>query len=352
MQMTAFKGQFTRIKGVSERRRLPRLGKIRLGIKKVSKKSGKEYPAEVDYFVVPPEVEKLYGPQPKELDVMLPVNELDVIFPQKYTWYGQSRGPKCIGNGENAIRVNEQTGEFEDRECPCELLEEGKCQRRAHLMVILPQISLGGVYQIDVGSYHSIVDINSGLEYVEALIGRFAMVPLKLRRVPRDTYGSGSKQTHYTLSIHADVNVDMLNALRENTQKILMGQQYALPAPEQINPVMDEGKIEYIDEEDVLEQEATMGEVETPPKQTKQPSEATKNKNEGEGMGEKEKKEFIWSFIPELGSDLFDETLASMELTRKDIESKNFPKEIGRELYAKLLKEKDNVKRLEGETNG
>ena len=256
MQMAAFKGQFTRIKGVSERRRLPRLGKIRLGIKRISKKSNKEYPVEVDYFVVPPEVEKLYGPEPKELDVMLPVNEIDVVFPQKYTWYGQSRGPKCIGNGENAMRVNEETGEFEDRECPCALLEEGKCQRRAHLMLILPKISLGGVYQIDIGSYHSIVDINSGLEYVEALIGRFAMIPLKLRRVPRDTYGAGSKQVHYTLSIHADVNVEMLNALRENTQRVLMGSQFALPAPDSINPSMDEGRVEYVDEEDIIDVEA------------------------------------------------------------------------------------------------
>jgi len=255
MTMQGFRGQFTRIKGVSERRRLPRLGKIRLGIKKISKKSGKEYPAEVDYFVVPPEVEKFYGAQPKELDVMAPVNDLDVIFPQRYVWYGQSRGPKCIGNGETAIRVNEKTGEFEDRECPCELLEQKKCQRRAHLLLILPKISLGGVYQIDIGSYHSIVDINSGLEYVEGLIGRFAMIPLKLRRVPKDTYGSGSKQVHYTLNIHADVNIDMLNALRENTQKVLTGPQFTLPAPENINPVMDNGKVEYVDETDIIDME-------------------------------------------------------------------------------------------------
>jgi len=45
----------------------------------------------------------------------------------------------------------------------------------------------------------------------------------------------------------------MLNALRENTQKILMGSQYALPAPENINPAMDDGKVEYVDEEDVID---------------------------------------------------------------------------------------------------
>ena len=72
--------KFTRIKGVSDQRRLPRLGKIRLGVKATAK-SGKEYPVEKDYFVVPPEVAAIYGEQPKELDVMLPVNDPEVCFP-------------------------------------------------------------------------------------------------------------------------------------------------------------------------------------------------------------------------------------------------------------------------------
>ena len=253
--MQGFRNQFTTIKGVSERRRLPRLGKIRLGIKKVSNKTGKEYPAEVDYFVVPNEIAKIYGDQPKEIEVMLPVNDPGVVFPQNYCWYGQSRGAKCIGDGEHAIRVNEETGEFEDRECPCELLEQKKCQRRAHLMVLVPKVSLAGIYQIDLGSYHSIVDINSGLDYIEAMIGRFAMIPLKLKRIPRDTHADGQKQVHYTLHIHLDATIDMLNSLRENTQKVLMGPQFALPAPENINPVMDEGRVEYVDEEDIIDVE-------------------------------------------------------------------------------------------------
>lgn len=262
--MGEFKGgQFTRIKGVSDRRRLPRLGKIRLGVKAVSKKTGKEFPKEVDYFVCPEEVRKVYGDQPKELDVMVPVNDVDVIFPQAYVWYGSSRGAKCRGNGEQAIRVNEQTGEMENRECPCELLEQKKCQRRAHLLVLLPKVSLGGIYQIDLGSYHSIVDINSGLDYVEALVGRFAMIPLILRRTPRETHGSGQKETHYTLQLLANVDVSILNQLRENTTKVLMGPQYALPAPEDLNPAMDQGAvIEMVeDEENGKETPASQPEV-------------------------------------------------------------------------------------------
>ncbi len=259
--MKGFKGEFTRIKGVSERRRLPRLGKIRLGVKKVSQRTGAEYPSETPYFVVPVEVAKVYGEKPVELDVMFAINDIDIIFPQKYTWYGVSKGPKCIGDGERAMRVNEE-GVFESRECPCELLESGDCQRRAHLMVLLPHVSLGGVYQIDIGSYHSIVDINSGLEYIDALVGRFAMVPCKLRRMPRETHANGKKQVHYTLSVHFDGNVEMLNALRENTQRVLMGPQFALPAPEDINPAMDEGAVI-----DVVDEENEIAETESKPKE-------------------------------------------------------------------------------------
>jgi len=159
--------KFTRVKGVSEQRRLPRLGKIRLGVKVVNPKTGAERPREVDYFVVPPEVAKIYGEQPKELDVLFPVNDIEIIFPQAYKWYGKSRGLKCIGNGVTAYRYNEETGTMQERECPCEI-KGTQCALRAHLLFILPKVSMGGIYQIDVGSYNSIIDINSGLEYIQS----------------------------------------------------------------------------------------------------------------------------------------------------------------------------------------
>jgi len=64
--MSKFKGRVTRIEGLSDRRRLPRLGIIRLGIKAISEKTGNEYPKEVPYFVAPDEVRSIYGEQPTE----------------------------------------------------------------------------------------------------------------------------------------------------------------------------------------------------------------------------------------------------------------------------------------------
>lgn len=233
------KGQFTRIRDLSDRRRMPRLGKIRLGVKVINALKKTEYPKETEYFVVPPEVEKVYGKCPRELDVMFPVNDVDRVFPQAYKCYGESRGLKCIGNGEVAMHLNEKTQIMEERDCPCSLLESG-CSKRAHLLVMLPLVNMGGVYQIDTISYHSIVDVNSGIDFVGALLGRFAMVPLKLKRVPKDTFGNGQRQTHYTLQLTADMDVHALNHLRENTTKVLLStRNIMLDSPEDINPVLD-----------------------------------------------------------------------------------------------------------------
>ena len=190
---TAFRGNFTRIKDLSDKRRLPRLGKIRLGIK-AKTPAGKEYPKEVEYFVVPTEIAAVYGDKPTELDVIIPLNDLETVFPQAYKWY-TAKGLRCIGNGETAMRMDEVAGVMKEHTCPCDQLSKAKpeCSRRAHLMVMLPKINAGGVYQIDMGSYNSIVDVNSGLDYIQALVGRFAMIPLKLKRIPRETNKEGKK---------------------------------------------------------------------------------------------------------------------------------------------------------------
>jgi hypothetical protein len=234
-----FDTKFGTIKGLSDRRRLPLLGKIRLGIKKQSSK-GTTYPAETDYFVCPPEVQKVYGEKPKSINIMLPVAQRHIIFPQAYRWYGTGRGLKCIGNGECANRFSDDKKAMTEIECPCEKLENGECKQRAFLMVMLPEVNMGGVYQVSTGAFNSIVDINSGLDYVEALVGRVQMVPLKLLREPIETHNDGKKQTHYTLRLRFDGDVNFLNQLRENTKRIMLeSEKIALPPPQDENPEAD-----------------------------------------------------------------------------------------------------------------
>lgn len=279
-----FKSKFTKIKGVSDKRRLPRLGKIRLGIKVVSTKTGKEYPKETSYFVCPPEVQEAYKkefPDGKitSLDIMFPVNDPEVVFPQAYKFYGQTRGLKCIGNGEVANRFSEDGTGITEVECPCEFLEQKKCQRRAHLLVMLPKISLGGVYQIDVGSIHSIIDINSGIDYVRGLtreilgIDRFALIPLVLKREPKITHHEGGKQTHYTLHIYNMLNAEKWNELRTDF-KIISPPQLALPPIEDVNPEQDNGAV-VVEENGDEEKEPKKEEKKEEPKQKKKTTEGS-----------------------------------------------------------------------------
>ena len=254
-----FRQKFTRISGLSAIRRLPRLGKIRLGIKKVSAKTGKEYPFETDYFVCPPEIRKFsnYGDEPKELNISFPINDPEVIFPQCYKWYGSSKGLKCRGDGVNALRLNDDTNEMEEQNCPCDLLEEGKCKQRASLIFMMPEIAIGGVYQIDLSSYHSIVDINSGIDYARALLNdQIAFIPFKLKRVPKETHNEGKKQIHYTLQLELDVTAKQLQNIREG-QKMIYGanRRYEIEAPkEDKNPAYDSKEDGAIIEEETEEE--------------------------------------------------------------------------------------------------
>src|SRR5262245_62086622 len=76
------KGDVNMIKGITDRTRTTRLGKIRLGEKKRTD-SGKSYPAKLDHFnfVDAPAVAKVYGDACVTLaPVLLPSNNIDVFW--------------------------------------------------------------------------------------------------------------------------------------------------------------------------------------------------------------------------------------------------------------------------------
>ena len=251
--METFRRRFTKIQdGFSTNRRIPRLGKIRLGLK-VKNAKGVEYPKETEHFVVPDEVRRVYGDMPRELDVLLPVDDPEIVFPQSLVMYGSSRGLKCHGNGQTAERLNEQTGKWEERSCPCEFRKtdqnpKGQCDEVAHLMVILPKVNAGGVYQLTTRSYHSAVDINSGIDFVRGLIGRVALVPLKLKREARDTHHDGKKQVHYTCTLTLDADINGINRLREDNGRVLETARYQIEAPVEESPVSDPPDVVEVEE--------------------------------------------------------------------------------------------------------
>jgi hypothetical protein len=214
----------TKIEGLSDQRRFVPKGKIRLGVK-VKNAKGVEYPKETEYFACHevPEVEAVYGAKPTALDVMFPTGKLDVIFPQAYECYGRNTGLKCTGNGSTGVRFGED-GDQTDVTCPtpdnCDFAKVNGCSAKGHLKFFLPKVGIG-LYQIDVGSINSIIDINSGLEWAKLLAGDIAMKHFILRRSPKETHKDGKKAVHYTLKIE----------LNEEKLQVNPFENIALPEP-------------------------------------------------------------------------------------------------------------------------
>ncbi|MEI6632816.1 MAG: hypothetical protein WCP22_03245 [Chlamydiota bacterium] len=239
---------FSTIKGLSEIRRLPRVGKIRLGIRTKNQK-GTEYPKEVDYFVVPPEVEAIVGAKPKVLDIMIPVEDTAQFLPQAFKLYGSGASLICIGDGETAMRDEKKVektdtlaeggekdrGRIEvvckspDKGCstPCAFGVTHGCRRTGIFRFLIPSVTMGGVYQIDTGSFNSIVDLNSAfadedkkkgqmMGYIRALmraatgLPRVACIPLKLKRVATETRYEGKKSVHYCLQVEMPYSLDQM----------------------------------------------------------------------------------------------------------------------------------------------
>jgi hypothetical protein len=71
--------------------------------------------------------------------------------------------------------------------------------------------------------------------------GRIAMVPFKLRRIPKETHGNGQKQIHYTLQLELDIPLDHAQKIREGENiYLLQKKRYEIEAPpEEINPAYD-----------------------------------------------------------------------------------------------------------------
>ncbi|GAI92149.1 unnamed protein product [marine sediment metagenome] len=162
------------IKEVSDVRRMPRLGKIRLGIK-VEPEGKNPYPRATDYFVVPDEIKELVGNTPKKLNIMFPTEKPDEFAQQWLRCYSFTQGLVCKGDGSTAIRkIDVETGDiarhttqewvFKDWGCDpdtCEQYSEKQCRRVMNLLFLIPDVPGLGVWQLDTTSFYSIVNVNS-----------------------------------------------------------------------------------------------------------------------------------------------------------------------------------------------
>ena len=238
------------IKGVSEIVRLPRLGKIRLGIREDAGE-GSGYPLPTDYFVCPEEVRKVFGEKPRELRIMFPTEDSEQWASQHLKYYSESGDLVCCGDGETAIAcVDSRTGEMATGDSAdtrlreinclpemCVHYQQRQCRRVMNLQFLLPDCPGFGVYQIDTSSYYSIVDINSMLKTIRGICQRISMIPLSLRLVLKTVHPAGEWKETYVLKLSTPYSlIEMQARARIPPGRVLLVPPTDSEAPDDLFP--------------------------------------------------------------------------------------------------------------------
>ena len=295
------------IKGVTTQRRLPRNGKIRLGVKAISQ-NGREYPRAVDYFVCPPEVQKVYGETPTTLDIILPVDNEEQVAATYYKAYSASRGLVCKGDGISANRLIDAaqkgvepdtgviTGPIAGRDaqatemalgimCPgrdCPYYGGQQCREVMNLQFLMPKVPGLGVWQLDTSSYHSIVNIYSAMELVRGIFGTVAMIPLTLSLEPMEVSPEGFKKTVHVLH------------LRSGGTLAQIAEQRTKPLVPSLVPAPDEEREELLFPEDGFEPEGMVAPAAPPPKKAPAPAKPAENPKSKGKLGTCEVHDRAW----------------------------------------------------------
>ena len=202
------------IKGISDIVRLPRLGKIRLGVKKEGD-DGCLYPSPTDYFVCPDEVKKVFGDKPKQLRIIFPTEDSEQWASQYLRRYSVAGRLICRGDGETAIAkvygclgdtsdVSLASFELKEIVCnpsSCPYYQANDCRRVMDLQFLLPDCPGFGVYQLNTSSFHSITNVNSTLTLLRGVCSRVSMIPLTLELIPKEVQPDGWPKTAYILRL-------------------------------------------------------------------------------------------------------------------------------------------------------
>lgn len=233
------------VRGLTERPNIPRLGKIRLGVK--DEKRG--FPKNVDYFVCPEEVQAIYGEEPKELRIVFLSDDLERAASQYYRAYNATSGLICRGDGYRADAlldgdvltnnggelsvdawahgttqgrkatsnfVRQQVscgGAGYDESPPCPMFAAKKCAVRSFMQFAIRDVPGLGVYQLDTGSVINIRNINGTIEMAKMMFGGVAGVPMILRRSVLEVAPDGIKKKVQGVELVVDTTYSLANLI-------------------------------------------------------------------------------------------------------------------------------------------
>jgi hypothetical protein len=236
------------IDGLTERIRLPRIDKIRLGTRVPNATGNGDHPKAASYFVCPPAVQAVFGAEPRELRIMIPVEDSEQWCNQYYRSYSQTQGQVCYGDGKTGHRkVDTATGavanhtskvvEWRETACAgrnCPDYQAKKCSERMALQFMLPEVPGLGVWEINTGSINSIRNLNDTAAFIRSIYGRVRMVPLVLALVQIEVNNpdDGKRKKVWVLKLGAiDSLFDVARKMADVARRLPAGMELALPAP-------------------------------------------------------------------------------------------------------------------------
>lgn len=232
-------------------RRVPRLGKIRLG----DRSGTNGAPVNKPFFVCPEEVQAIYGREPTELRIVFLSDDEEVIASSYYRAYNASNGLVCRGTGFNAQakldedEIRKRHGDITQPlpldawahgntagragatrhvidqfiNCPgagyenhaaCPMFASKKCAVRTFFQFAIYGVPGLGVYQMDTGSVVNVQRILGVLEICKTLMGGVAGVPMILSRVKTDVAPDGIKKSVWTVDLKVDTQYSLTEVLK------------------------------------------------------------------------------------------------------------------------------------------
>jgi len=245
------------VKGLTDRRRLPRCGKVHLG-----ERNEKGVPHAVDYFLVREDAttpfaaaeafRDVYGAEPRELDIMFPTDDVEDWCDPFFRMFSQSWQNVCKGDGEAAQAkwdpnqdgprpegaeggtwANRDSKAWVPRTIPCLgencIMQQGdrpQCRLSLNLFFLLPKVRGIGAWQLDTRSIHSTRALLDSVALIRSVTGgRIRGLPLKLRLVDKEVapLNVKKKTVHVLeLSVPGFTLEDLLRAAQSLPEKALL----------------------------------------------------------------------------------------------------------------------------------
>lgn len=227
--------------------RIPRLGKIHLGLKRdPAVKTGKAF-WPTDYFVLPEKLLKDKGfretltamgedpDKPKSIPIWLPSPNFWENVSTRYNAYGSSHGLLCWSDDGVTAHQSNGDGTYAEVECKnvnCPKFKSKACAFTHRLRVFLPDAEGIGIWQIDFKGKNSWGAIESEMGTIKATAhGQLAGLDLKLTLEPEQKLATmENNQTHkieqrlttiYVMHLNTRIKPrDMQDAIKEAAGRV------------------------------------------------------------------------------------------------------------------------------------